>query len=361
MSAIDVEALLSEISSEAPCGENLEYDLAFGEMERASQGKAEQQFGDTVIAAVEPDWRELKRLALELSKRTKDLRVLVKLAHAVLNTDGLAVFCDCLAVLRGCIDRYWDSVHPQLDPDDDNDPTLRVNTLASLGDADTTLRMLRKVPLVSSLRVGRFSLVDIEAARGEVEPPEDSEPPSLSMIEAAFTDCELEPLQSLAATVRRGIEDVRELETALTAQVGVANAASFAPLVDELRKIERILSDQLSRRGVGEDGVGHRAEEGDVAEVGGAGSNGSTAGPAARRLAGEVTSREDVILALDKICAYYERYEPSSPLPLLLHRAKRLATKSFLEIIRDLTPDGFGQAKAIGGISEDAEEGAGGY
>jgi type VI secretion system protein ImpA len=35
--------------SEQPCGENLEYDADFQAMEQAMQGKAEQQFGDTII------------------------------------------------------------------------------------------------------------------------------------------------------------------------------------------------------------------------------------------------------------------------------------------------------------------------
>ena len=75
----------------------------------------------------------------------------------------------------------------------------------------------------------------------------------------------------------------------------------------------------------------------------------------AQRLTGEITSRQDVIRALDKICEYYDRHEPSSPLPLLINRAKRLASKSFLEIIGDLTPDALAQAQSIGGIEGEGE------
>lgn len=350
MSAMDVDALLAELSVDAPCGEDLEYDLAFAGMERAAQGKPEQQFGQTIVPAEDPDWRELKRQGLEVLARTKDLRVMLHVARAVLSTDGLTAFCDCLAVLRGYIERYWDGVHPRLDPDDDNDPTMRVNTLVSLCDADTTLRMLRKAVLVSSLRAGRFSLLDIETASGEVPPPAGTEAPKMSTIEAAFTDCDLGAIQSLAAAVRRGIDDAVGLESSLTAQVGVSKSASFKPLVDQLRRIEKILAVQLTRRGAG----GAVAEDGAGAGSA-AGPQGQMAGAVSNRLSGDITSREDVTIALDKICAYYERYEPSSPLPLLLKRAKRLATKSFMEIIRDLAPDGLGQAQSIGGITEGGE------
>ncbi len=67
------------------------------------------------------------------------------------------------------------------------------------------------------------------------------------------------------------------------------------------------------------------------------------------RLDGRIVTREDAIKALDRVCEYYERNEPSSPLPLLIRRAQRLASKSFLDIIRDLAPDAVSQAEAWGG------------
>jgi type VI secretion system protein ImpA len=69
---------------------------------------------------------------------------------------------------------------------------------------------------------------------------------------------------------------------------------------------------------------------------------------------GEIRTREDVIRALDRICEYYERHEPSSPVPMLLRRAKRLATMSFLDILRELAPDGVAQAEALGGAAADS-------
>jgi type VI secretion system protein ImpA len=57
-----------------------------------------------------------------------------------------------------------------------------------------------------------------------------------------------------------------------------------------------------------------------------------------------------VIDALDRICAYYAEHEPSSPLPVLLQRARRLVGKSFIEIIEDVAPDGAGQFRHLGGL-----------
>lgn len=75
MSVIDVTALTSPISAEAPAGPDLEDDLAFAGLEAISKGKPEQQIGDTVTPAQEPEWREVKRQSLDLLGRTRDLRV----------------------------------------------------------------------------------------------------------------------------------------------------------------------------------------------------------------------------------------------------------------------------------------------
>jgi len=61
----------------------------------------------------------------------------------------------------------------------------------------------------------------------------------------------------------------------------------------------------------------------------------------------EITGRPDVLLTLEKICKYYETYEPGSPVPLLLRRAQGLVEKNFVEIIEELVPDSLTQLRQI--------------
>ena len=68
---------------------------------------------------------------------------------------------------------------------------------------------------------------------------------------------------------------------------------------------------------------------------------------------GSIASPSDVKEALDRIVTYYERYEPSSPLPLLLLRAKKLVSADFLTIVRDMAPNGVDNVNLIGGLEED--------
>src|SRR5256885_16680625 len=78
----NIQDLLTEPAAEPPCGPDLTYDNDFQAMESAAQGKVEQQFGDTVIPAEPPDWRDWERQASPLMQRTKDLPLAVRLGRA---------------------------------------------------------------------------------------------------------------------------------------------------------------------------------------------------------------------------------------------------------------------------------------
>jgi type VI secretion system protein ImpA len=66
---------------------------------------------------------------------------------------------------------------------------------------------------------------------------------------------------------------------------------------------------------------------------------GAVAAGVAQAISGEIQSRQDVVKMIDKICDYYKREEPSSPVPYILKRAQRLAEMDFMQIIDDLSPD----------------------
>jgi type VI secretion system protein ImpA len=55
---------------------------------------------------------------------------------------------------------------------------------------------------------------------------------------------------------------------------------------------------------------------------------------------------------LDTIVRYYERSEPSSPVPLILKGAQRLVNQNFVEIAKALNPDTIEKLKEIAGIKE---------
>ena len=114
------------------------------------------------------------------------------------------------------------------------------------------------------------------------------------------------------------------------------------PLVKLLNQIIKRLDGALGTTSVDETG-------GDTAEAGG-----DESAPRVGGAIGGISSPNDVQNALDRIIAYYARYEPSSPVPILLTRAKRLVNADFLTIVKDMAPNGVDNVNLIGGIKEDS-------
>ncbi|MEA3278507.1 MAG: type VI secretion system protein TssA, partial [Pseudomonadota bacterium] len=222
MSVLELEKLLAPVSPDAPSGEDMEYDPAFQVMRRAAEGQPERHMGSSVVPAEEPDWQLAGSLAAELLMRTKDLRIAVTLTRARLHTEGFVGMRDGLALTRRLLIELWDSVHPQLDPEEDNDPTERVNALLDLCGRETLLNPVRTTPLVNSRVFGPVTLRDIEIAEGKIAPPPETDAPSLDMaaINGAFLDCELGGLRQTATDITASLADLKGIETAVTERVG---------------------------------------------------------------------------------------------------------------------------------------------
>jgi len=343
MATLDIAAILQGISPDAPCGDDLEYDAAFIALEQKAKETPEIQIGDKIVVPYQPpNWKEVRKDVLELLGRTIDLRLLLLLVRANLSLDGLSGLAEALTLLKGAIENYWDSIHPQLDPDDDNDPTLRVNILEGLCDSESVLRALSTIPLVESRAMGRFSLRHIQIASAKLTPPAGEEIPQLSTIRAAFSDADPERLRETREALESGLNDVKEIERLVTEQVGSEASPTLAPL-------QALLKEALHSF---EEFTGHLESVGAVTSV-----NEESVQTADKAVVsyqspsalGGVTNRQEVIRALDLICEYYAKHEPSSPVPLLARRAKRLVTMDFMAIMNDLAPDGLSQVELIKG------------
>jgi type VI secretion system protein ImpA len=348
----DTKTLLTDLSPDQPAGDNLEFDIEFGMLDRAAAGKPEQQYGGTVVPAEDPDWAEVRDQALALLGRTRDLRVLVHLAVAELHLAGIAGFAQSMQAIRDLLETRWAHLHPQLDPEDHNDPTLRANALLRLADPGRVLRTLRDVPLVISPRSGPISWRDLAIATNAIEPPEGRERLSEAVIRGAFQDCD----QARLAATRAALTDVADAAVGIVAafdnQAGFGSSPDFDELLKLLRDASRLI-DRFAPTVNG--GVEHAAEAGATIAptmAGGAAPPHLPATLAAASLTG-VSTRADAMRLLDLVLDYYRRYEPSSPLPLLLERARRLADKNFIDILRDLAPDGVNQAQFVIGVRDD--------
>jgi type VI secretion system protein ImpA len=330
MNALPVDELLAPLSEDAPCGADMEYDPAFLALEEAARGKSEQQFGDTVIAAQEPDWRVVFEQASELAHRTRDIRLAVLLARSGAHQHGVAMYASALGLIAGLLERYWDKVFPMLDTDDNNDPTMRLNALAPLVDVAAGLADLRNAVVGG----GRSPLTvrQIELAAGKAEPLPDETVPTL--------DGAVQAVAGLGAEVIAALKQVHAEALRIEAVIGDKVGAAQGP---ELRPL-RVLTQTLAS-------VATQAEGGAAADTEDGAADGSTGSAQAGGGSGSLRTREDVIRTLGRVCDWIERNEPANPAPLLIRRAQRLMGMSFLEIIRDLAPAGIDQVENIAGNS----------
>jgi type VI secretion system protein ImpA len=365
MSLIELEALLAPVSESAPAGENLEYQPEFAALEEAALGKPERQMGSGTIPGEPPNFTLLFARSNELLRRSKDLRIAAHLTRACIDKHGFVGMHQGLALLHRLLANYWPSVHPQLDPDDDNDPMMRVSALSALISPEI-LTALRAAPMFVTQVAGPVSLRHFAIVAGEQPQPTDGPKVDANLLEAAFREVPLTVLQTLGSSLQGCRDELKGVSEAFQKGSGGMPGPDFSTLDRIIFQAQNAVRPRLVARSA-EAGVKPGASPGAAGGANGA-NGGNMAGGVASGAAGDgegggfaapepmagpsgvIRSRDDVVMLLDKICGYYERHEPSSPLPLLLQRCRKLAALSFIDIVKDLAPAALQQVELIGGI-----------
>lgn len=330
------DAFLQPLSAESPSGPDLVYEPAFAALELAGAGKPERQYGDKVYPAEPPDWVAVQEQALALAATTRDLRIGVWLLRSSCRLHGLAGAAAGLRLLDGLLATLWDSVHPQLDASDNNDPTMRLNSLAPLAASEAALADLRSLAL-APVR-GSLTLRELELGLGKAAPgPDEPLPTEAGVLQALQALLKQHP--QVAEQASAAVEAARGMVKRLDERLGSANTVELTPLVQTVQVLTAAIG---------------RLEPGKGEAAGGAPERSNDAAHSARLAApaGAIASREDAVRELEKVCAWLERHEPANPAPILIRRAQRLMNKSFLEIIRDLAPDGLAQVENLAGPND---------
>jgi type VI secretion system protein ImpA len=334
LSPAAVESLLKPINESLPSGEDMEYDPAYTSLEADSQIKAEQQFGDTVIAAVEPEWRDLLGRSTELLGKTKDLRVAILCLRAATRTQGIIGLEQGLSLIHQLLEQFWDTIHPKLDADDNNDPTMRLNSLAALTDPQLGLRDLHDCLLGSSRGVGPLKVRDIAIANGKLAASATDPNYTSAQVEGALRDIHSDNPAAIQASIEAAqwLDKLQNLLNDKTS-VGSVDLKPLRTLLGQTRDAcQNLLGEGQAAQLAGDDGSGF---------AGGGDGEGA--------VRGEIRTREQALMMMDKIMAFLERTEPGNPAPLLIARAKRLIGVDFLTIMQDMAPDAMSTIQNITG------------
>jgi type VI secretion system protein ImpA len=346
---LDINQLLKPVSDEHPCGEELDdfvFSPEYSELERLAQGREEHVMGDEVIPAEEPDWRAVIKKCEALFDQAKSLRVAVLLTKALTAREGLAGANSGFELISKLLEQYWDDLDPLID---EGDVTERLHTLGELDSSEGYIRLLRQVVLVASAAIGKFTIRDYLIAGEFLKVPAGEDAPQMSSINQALMDIDLEELQDTLAQVDRLVEHTKAIEKSFNGNVEAADQLSLENLVRLCRDIRPVLQETLERRGV----ATAAGPEGGEAE---AAPSGAPAAAPPQAAPGEIHSREDAIKMLDRVTEYFNKNEPSSPVPLLVQRAKRLVSQDFTSILKDLAPGGLKEFEIVSGSKKDKDK-----
>lgn len=323
-----LEDWLRDTGVEPPCGPNLEYDDQFMALVSSAAGKPEQQYGETIIPAVDPDWESIVEQATQLLGRSKDLRAVVLLTRGLTRVRGLGGFAQGLEVSRRLLEHHWDDVHPRLQYDGESDPYFRSSALAALADADGLIRDLRAATLFGT-PAGAVTVRAAEATlRREATAPDAMTEAQLKQAAQAGVKVDGAPILSITVA----LDHCNAIGVLTTERMGAEDAPDLAALKGVLQTIQRLVP-APGIEGAGSESAGDSAS---VQAPQGAGT-------------GELRSRQDAVRVLDSVCQFLERNEPSNPAPLFIRRAQRLIGSEFMDIMRDMAPDSVGHIELITG------------
>lgn len=259
------------------------------------------------------------------------LQVAFYWASARLVCDGPDGLADGLQFIRALCNQYWSTLHPQPAA---TDPVglQRLTWLNDLAHAGRYLRLVRDRTLFVPEQGPAVTFNDIAVAENLRAAPEGVTVRSSAEISGLFaeflkSDAEggdvLVRLRSAAADAAGLVADVRQR---------TQNRGNLQ--LDPLRRmIDAALRVLGAESGIDTNAVGDGAGAVPAATVQGI-VNGVAVGPTLS--ANNPAGIESAQASLKQIIAFFEKVEPSSPVPLILKRAERLIGKTFVECLADL-------------------------
>jgi type VI secretion system protein ImpA len=323
-----------QVLDDGSCGPDLEYDNDYLALTQAAAGKPESQFGP----AEPPNWLAVREASEALLDRSRDLRLALYWVRSGVRLMGYAALPVGLELVIGMAGGLWDQVHPLPDPDD-GDPYARVNALTLLREMEGLLGDLRIAKVVQDRAVGEFDGRAIELAMGLAQPGNEEEvlgKETLANMVAAALD--RKPELALAATLVP--QRVQELQDLLHEKLGSSSAPDLKPLLQFSKAVASLMPSSQDEVDAG---------EGDAAQV-------DQEAAAGRGLSGAVRTRDEALRAIDMVCTFLERTEPSNPAPLFLRRARQLVNHSFLQLMKELAPAALSDVARSVGVDPDTVE-----
>jgi type VI secretion system protein ImpA len=349
---LDFDALLAPISEAEPCGPGLRndpatrpiYQAVYDARKAASAAeRAASMTGDDAedrSAAGAPDWRAVVRLASDaLSTKSKDLWLAAWLIEGQAREHGFAGLRDGFRLVRELCERYFESLHPR--PDEDDDITMTLSQLAGLngeGTADgVLLGAIAAIPITEGRTVGPFTghdYADAESVAKTADPDArarriEQGAATLEIFDTAARETSPEFFAALREDIEGTIDEFDKMNAVLGEKSG--NDRNGFPASPPSTRISTALADALTRvKSLAGEPQETPSEEGSSEEAAAGGT---------RVASGSISSREDAFKTLMKVAEFFRRTEPHSPVSYALEQAVRWGRMQLPDLIRDLVSD----------------------
>lgn len=368
---IEIEEWLAPIAGDNPSGIDLRNDRRFLAIENMMQPQVEvvRDDGNNPVSqsAVPVEWDEVLKSAAALHKEGRDIRLLVIVTRALANESGMEGLATGLTLIAKTLGQYWDNVHPALrEGRAPRDAAMRrTNALMDLQNDEGLLGDLEQTAWMSprgfgpitghDLFMGMLSTSDMlnEAASGlgasEKQRLSSEHENLVKRVKAgcvAFADQEADEMAALKAHTQAVLDALQDVEGAL--KTALESSVTFPDLKTFVTRMQKTLNSAKNVETQEEDApvTNVTAPEASVASDTGQQNAGGNAIP------GKLNSRGDVEKCLDLIIEFYDRTEPSSPIPHIARRLRRMVPMDFLELMQDLAPSGLKDFRAIAGLDE---------
>ena len=363
MALPDINALMTELP-DGKSGENCEYDPLYMELEELAVPVADQEMGDSVTEGRDADFRKLQKNCEELWSKTRDLRVAAYFTIASFCNNGLKGLEQGLELINYLLENMWDEVWPQLDPDDDNDPTERINSLTMLSpktgafsDAIQFMNHVRKVKLCDVLP---YTLRDYLILQGMLDGGDnyDVDP---NLMQGQLRNAPFELMSDAQKSTNHVLELINKITDVFNEKAGQTGYLSLDSLLIEIKHLKKFYDAfvQIPGDDTVEDVVQEAQEAGD--------NNAEAATAVVRSVAAPVikatdvrsiiiANRADALMLIRKCSDYFEKAEPTSPLPFLLKRSLRMADMNFVDILAEIDQNSLEKVKEQLGVLPPAND-----
>jgi type VI secretion system protein ImpA len=331
MAALDLHDLLEPVSPGSPVGDDLSDSFEFAAIARRVEDRAAGAPSNGQAAEADAaHWNDVAGQCAKLLRTSKDVWLVIYLCLAQTKLHKFGGLRGGLDLLDGLLDKYWDSLYPHRDPEDDY-PIQRVNAIEELN-SPSFLGAVRALTVVQP-----FHVRDLLVARGE-KGFEDKERVDPAAIRGAFLDFRNKKpteAQEFSDSVRGSIDALDRITERVAEKVEFKRKPDLSDLRRALTVVLEFVDPGLApppTEGADPDGA-KRPPVPDEDEM--------------------IRNRDDVVRVIDKICDFYRSNDPASPVPLMLGRVKRLVPMDFLQVINDLVPDAARDVKRLAGLPEE--------